>query len=67
MVGSGLRTTESINLKWSDITENEITEEDEPEKSDSEEYENLSEGIESKANDSLSTDADADKLEKVKS
>ena len=27
MVGSGLRTTESINLKWSDITENEITEE----------------------------------------
>jgi len=45
----------------------EIVEEDEPEKSDSEEYENLSDGIESKKNDSLSTDADADKLEKVKS
>ena len=45
----------------------EIFEEDEPEKSDSEEDENLSEGIESKANDSLSTNADTDKIEKVKS
>ena len=45
----------------------EIAEEDEPEKSDSEEYENFSEGIESKDNESISTDADVDKLEKVKS
>ncbi len=27
MVGSGLRTTEAMNLKWSDITHNEIVEE----------------------------------------
>ena len=27
MVGSGLKTTESMNLKWSDITDNEIVEE----------------------------------------
>ena len=47
--------------------QNETPEEDVSLKSDSEEYENLSEGIESKANDSLSTDTDADKLEKVES
>jgi len=47
--------------------ENETPEEDVSLKSDSEENENLSEGIEAKGNDSPSPDADPDKLEKVES
>ena len=47
--------------------QNETPEEDVSLKSDSEENENLSEGIEAKGNDSPSPDADPDKLEKVKS
>ena len=46
--------------------QNETPEEDVSLKSDSEENENLSEGIEAKGNDSPSPDADPDKLEKVK-
>ena len=45
--------------------QNETPEEDVSLKSDSEENENLSEGIEAKGNDSPSPDADPDKLEKV--
>jgi len=47
--------------------QNETPEEDVSLKSDSEENENLSEGIEAKGNDSPSPDADPDKLEKVES
>jgi len=47
--------------------ENETPEEDVSLKSDSEENENLSEGIEAKGNDSPSPDVDTDKLEKVES
>ena len=47
--------------------QNETPEEDVSLKSDSEENENLSEGIEAKGNDSPSPDADLDKLEKVES
>ena len=47
--------------------QNESPEEDVSLKSDSEENENLSEGIEAKGNDSSSPDADPDKLEKVES
>ena len=47
--------------------QNETPEEDVSLKSDSEENENLSEGIEAKGNDSPSPDVDTDKLEKVES
>ena len=47
--------------------QNETPEEDVSLKSDSEENENLSEGIEAKGNDSPSPEADPDKLEKVES
>lgn len=47
--------------------QNETPEEDVSLKSDSEENENLSEGIEAKGNDSPSPDVDPDKLEKVES
>ncbi len=47
--------------------QNETPEEGVSLKSDSEENENLSEGIEAKGNDSPSPDADPDKLEKVES
>lgn len=47
--------------------ENKTPEEDVSLKSDSEENENLSEGIEAKGNDSPSPDVDPDKLEKVES
>ncbi|MCS5624463.1 MAG: transcription termination factor NusA [Candidatus Marinimicrobia bacterium] len=47
--------------------QNETPEEDVSLKSDSEENENLSEGIEAKGNDSPSPDADSDILEKVES
>ena len=47
--------------------ENETPEEDVSLKLDSEENENLSEGIEAKGNDSPSPDVDTDKLEKVES
>lgn len=47
--------------------QNETPEEDVSLKSDSEENENLSEGIEAKGNDSPSPDVDSDKLEKVES
>jgi N utilization substance protein A len=47
--------------------QNQTPEEDVSLKSDSEENENLSEGIEVKGNDSPSPDADPDKLEKVES
>ena len=48
-----------------EANQNETSEEDVSLKSDSEENENLSEGIEAKGNDSPSPDADPDKLEKV--
>ena len=47
--------------------QNETPEEDVSLKSDSEENENLSQGIEAKGNDSPSPDVDTDKLEKVES
>jgi hypothetical protein len=47
--------------------QNETPEEDVSLKSDSEENEDLSEGIEAKGNDSPSPDVDSDKLEKVES
>jgi len=47
--------------------QNETPEEDVSLKSDSEENENLSEGIEAKGNDSPSPEVDTDKLEKVES
>ena len=50
-----------------EANQNETSEEDVSLKSDSEENENLSEGIEAKGNDSPSPDVDTDKLEKVES